>query len=63
MAQAMRIIKPFIIYCIFESIERNVSPTKMRRSSTTPIITPLILPIPPTNETPPITHAAIASSS
>ena len=62
-AQAMRIISPLMIYCILASMLRNVRPTKISLNSTTPRMTPRIFPIPPTNETPPITHAAIASSS
>ena len=40
-----------------------VSATKMIRSTNTPSTMPLILPVPPTNETPPMTQAAMASDS
>ena len=56
-------IKPLIMYCKFASIERKFNATKMMRSRNTPTTTPPIVPVPPTNETPPITHAAIASHS
>ena len=56
-------VNGLMIYCILASIPRKVSPTKIRRSNTTPSSTPLILPVPPTKDTPPITHAAMASSS
>ena len=36
---------------------------KIKRSMTTPITIPLILPMPPTKDTPPMTQAAMASSS
>ena len=37
--------------------------TKMRRSMMTPMMMPLTLPMPPTKDTPPMTQAAMASSS
>ena len=42
---------------------RNTSPAFTSCKRTTPTITPLILPMPPMKETPPITQAAMASSS
>ena len=63
MAQATRMIRPLMMYCRLDETLINVRPTKIMRSSTTPMMTPRILPIPPTNETPPMTQAAMASSS
>ena len=42
---------------------RKVMPEIINCIINTPRITPLILPVPPTKETPPITAAEIASAS
>ena len=56
-------IAPLIIYNDDESTPSIVRATKMIRNTNTPTIIPAIEPVPPTNETPPITQAAIASHS
>lgn len=62
-AQAIRMIRPLMMYSILASTARKFSPVKMIYSSRTPTTIPLIRPIPPTKDTPPITQAAIASHS
>jgi len=48
---------------MFAETERKFRPAKMIWSSRTPMTIPLILPVPPTKDTPPMTQAAIASHS
>ena len=62
-AQARRIIRPLIMYSMFCDTERKVRPVNIIWSSSTPTTIPLIFPVPPTKETPPMTHAAMASLS
>ena len=52
-----------MMYCMDGSMPSMDRATKMIRSTNTPSTMPLTLPVPPTNETPPMTHAAIASHS
>ena len=56
-------MRPLMMYCRLESMARKVSAAKMIRRMRTPSTMPLILPVPPTNETPPMTQAAMASHS
>ena len=60
---ATKMMRPLITYCIFGLIDKKFNATKMIRSKNTPNTIPLTLPVPPTNDTPPITQAAIASHS
>ena len=53
---------PLMMYCMEGSMPSMDSATKMIRSTNTPSTMPLILPVPPTNETPPMTQAAMASA-
>ena len=62
-AHAARMIAPLITYNMFAETERKFSPTNMSCSKSTPITMPLIFPVPPTKDTPPMTQAAIASLS
>ena len=61
--QAARIMPPLMMYCMEGSMPSMDSATKMIRSTNTPSTMPLILPVPPTKETPPMTQAAMASHS
>ena len=54
---------PLMIYCRLGSMPSIFRATKMIRSTNTPSTMPLILPVPPTKETPPMTQAAMASHS
>ena len=56
-------IRPLMMYWVLPLMDSMVSAAKMMRRIKTPSTMPLILPVPPTNETPPMTHAAIASHS
>ena len=48
---------------MFADTERKLSPAKIICRSRTPTTIPLIYPVPPTDDTPPMTHAAMASHS
>ena len=56
-------IIPLKMYCMLISKPKNVKQYVMPWKMIVPKTTPEILPIPPEKETPPITQAAIASSS
>ena len=52
MEHATRMISPLIMYCRFWLMDRKFNATKMIRRRNTPSTTPLILPVPPTKDTP-----------
>ena len=62
-ATAAMMIKPLITNCKFVSIIKNVRQYVKLVKMITPKAAPPIFPIPPLNEMPPTTHAAIASIS
>ena len=62
-AQAKRMMPPLMRYWRSWLMLAMVRPMKISRSISTPMTMPLILPMPPTKDTPPMTQAAMASSS
>ena len=61
--QATRMMAPLMMFCMAGSMPSMVRATKIIRRINTPRTIPLILPVPPTKETPPMTQAAMASHS
>ena len=63
MAQAIRMTAPLMMKVVLPEMPKNSMPLMMSCISSTPRMTPEILPMPPTKETPPMTQAAMASNS
>ena len=63
MATATAMMMPLIICCHIGLMPMNCKPYWITVKINTPLMMPPTVPIPPFNDTPPTTQAAIASSS
>src|SRR5512133_1169001 len=62
-ATARTMMTPLMICCQYAETLRITRPLLRTSKMKTPIVIPPTVPTPPDDETPPITHAAMASSS